>query len=378
MAVESMDRCAKRAQRERLANLALGFALVGSLAACGGGEDTSADPPAAPAPAPATSQATSKSALQTLTDVGPANYPAGTVQRGAWDVMQGERVACGFGAIKQDVRLDAANTNHQEYLTHKSLATGQSWTGYYETAGDVASAYFTGVNVGDRIHHVGLPALAWGMEILTGSYASPSKGAPDQIVLDSNRGASNIRELMTTVYHLKGAMVEGKLAGIGYSHLRDTDITSPASDFEVYRYGTQVMSLNGADLQRLGTNVVATYPCAAAQQVQGNFQPAWERPNPFPEITSNTINYGTPIYFKVDYTSTLTVTSLALIQVSDGTTIATRNLTAATDPARMLGKHEFFAVPTSALTVGQSYRVVAAGTVDGHAWLKDYIFTVSF
>lgn len=182
---------------------------------------------------------------------------------------------------------------------------------------------------------------------------------------------------MATVYHLKGAMAEGKLTGIGYSHLRETYITSPTYDFEVYRFGALVISLNGADLQMLGKNVIATYPCAAAQHVQGDFLPAWESPNPFPEITSGSTVYGTPIYFKVDYNSTLTVTSIALTKVSDGTKITTRNLTASTDPAKMIGMNEFFAVPTSALAVGQTYRVVAEGTVDGNAWLKDYTFKVN-
>lgn len=357
--------------------------LAGMLAACGGGGGGAADPvvgsPApVPAPAPAPAPTVINPSLQTLADVGAATYPSGSAQRGAWDVLQGERVACGFGAVAQDTRLDAANDAHQRYLTELSLATGTSWIGHFETAGDAASAWFSGTDPTARAVHAGMPVHAWVSEILTALYNVSTKASPNMVALDEARGAASMRELIGTVYHLTGAMAEGKLAGVGVSYQRGSYALSPTNDFEQYRFGVQVASLAGGDLQKLGTGNVASYPCSGATQVKGVFVPATESPNPFPDVTLTSVAYGTPIYFKADRGSVLTVAAIAVTKVSDGSAVPVRTLTSSTDPAHEVLGHEFFAVPTAALAVGETYRVVANGNVGNAAWAKNFTFQVRY
>ena len=126
--------------------------------------------------------------------------------------------------------------------------------------------------------------------------------------------------------------------------------------------------------QKLGTGTVASYPCAGLTEVWPDFAPAKESPNPFPDVTSRSVVYGTPIYLKTDPDSVLLVSSAEIRGNADGVSIPVRTITKSTDAVNQLRANEFFMVPTTALAAASSYTVTVSGTVDGTAFTKTFTF----
>lgn len=363
-----------------LAHLFLTVALASTLAACGGGSSDSSTgagavtPPApapgpAPTPSPAPAPATNPDLV--LSVVAPT-YAVGTVEKGAWSVLMDERAACGFGLVQQDTRLDVANAAHAKFLADLSIATKVSWGGHGE---DSTKPGFTGVNALDRAIRQGFPVTASIDEIVSSDTALHGNASGDQFPLNEGQGASSMRRLMGTVYHLSGAMFPGRFGGVGSAHASTPyDSATTFEAFEAYRFGALIATTDN-NAQRLGSGVVATYPCASAKHVSATFLPATESPNPFPDVSSASVVYGTPVYLKVDASSVLAVTSATITRVSDSSSVPVRQVTRASDPAAQVGANEFFMVPTTALVPGAAYAVVVTGTVDNVMFTKNFTFT---
>jgi hypothetical protein len=188
-----------------------------------------------------------------------------------------------------------------------------------------------------------------------------------------------MRALVETVYHARGAFWAGRSGGIGA--MLATGPSAPqggkATNMTQYRIVSELSDEADAQKQRLGTGNVATWPCGGLTSVGGKFTPAMEQPNPFPEITSTSVIYGTPIYFKADAGSTLVVSSATVTKTSDGSALTLRQLTKANDPAAEIGDNEVFLVPTTALAVASSYSVNATGTLNGVAFTKTFTFSTA-
>lgn len=358
------------------AGLALLVLLAAGLSACGGGggeEEPAAPAPAAaplppealvlaPAPAPGPVPAPANPDLVTVAT--PASYAAGSVERGAWNVWMTERATCGFGVLQQDSRLDAASAAHASYLSAYSVALGRLQVGHDE---DAARPGFTGRNGLERATAQGLSTRPVAIdEILSGEALSRSPGTADRLLLNEARGATAMRALLGTVYHLTGAVFPGRVGGVGASR-------AASAELEVFEFGS-LSAFTGDLPQRLGSRAVASYPCQGAQHVRADFQPATESPNPFPDVTDRALRYGTPVYFRADEGSTLAVSSASITRQSDGAALAFRSLTMGNDPAGQLGRHEFFMVPIAPLAVGVGYTVTVTGTVDGSAFTKSFTF----
>lgn len=356
---------------KHLNNLFLATAVAASLSlsACGGGGSGSSPVATAPAPAPAPAPVPAPTNPDLVGSVTVPTYAAGTVEKGAWSVLLEERAACGFGLVQQDTRLDAANAAHAKFLTDLSIATKVSWAGHGE---DSSKPGFTGLNALDRAIFQGFPSAASVDEIVSADTALHSISTGDQVGVSEAHGADSMRRLMGTVYHLSGAMFAGRLGGVGSSHASTAYDTT--TTFEVYRFGA-LIAVTDSNPQRLGTGVVATYPCAAATHASATFAPATESPNPFADVTSSSVIYGTPVYLKVDASSVLMVSSATITRVSDSSLLTVRQVTHANDPAGQVGANEFFMVPTAPLIVGAAYAVSVTGTVDGVAFTKTFSFT---
>lgn len=357
--------------------------LAAALAGCGGGgggtsTNTSTFVDAAsPAVAQAPDRPSLSSSVQTtnqdmVTSVTPPTYSAGSVQKGAWDVLMTERQNCGFGLLQQDARLDAASSAHSYYLAQNSIDTKGFVGGHNENPAD---SYFTGTNGLERAVAKGV-ARVGGMsinEILDEQNVVHSRDRSDFFPTSEARGAASMRRLIGTVYHLSGAMYAGRAGGVGTSHLSGPfDVYT----MEVYRFGTLIADLAGDNKQRIGSGNVVSYPCASARP-NASFAPATEGPNPFPEITDQTVLVGTPIYFKADAGSALAVSAATVTKVSDGALQTLRQLNKANDPAAKIGSNEVFLVPTSALVPASSYTVNAIGTIDGVAFTRTFTFTTA-
>lgn len=360
--------------------LSVALAATLALAACGGGGSGSSAVgvmPPAPAPAPAPPAPAPATNPDLVTLVTPPTYAAGTVEKGAWAVLNRERQACGFGLLQQDSRLDAASAAHAFYLAQNSIDKLVILIGHGE---DPTYAYFTGNSILDRAERAGYPTSALGLyggvsEILTNYYAVVPNGRAAPLVMNEPTGAAEMRGLVETVYHLSGVMNAGRAGGIGSANK-----TGPTNSKDFFQQQFRLVAdfaFDSANPQRLGSSNVASWPCAGLTGVGGTFKPATESPNPFPEITDENVKYGTPIYFKADAGSTLVVSAATVTKVSDNSVLVLRQLGAANDPAKMIGANEVFLVPTTALAAASSYAVSATGTLNGTAFTKTFTFATA-
>ncbi len=347
------------------------LAAASALAGCGGG---GSDPPAttpAPVVPPVTSPPPPGVNPDLVTSVTPPTYAPGTTEKGAWDLLMAQRSACGFGLLQQDSRLDVAAKAHTDYLVKNSLERKVTVLGHFE---DPAWAYFYGIGPDDRVAKALFPTGV--SEILDEFWSLQSSSLPAPRTAGEALGASSMRTLIETVYHARGAFWAGRAGGTG-STLATGPAATPGFNQTQFRMVAEVSNEADTLKQKLGTGNLATWPCNGLTGVGGTFTPATEAPNPFPDVTSVSTKYGTPIYFKADAGSALVVTSATLTKSTDGTLLALRQLTKADDPAAGIGANEVFLVPTAALASGSSYAVSAAGTLAGTAFTKTFTFSTA-
>lgn len=335
----------------KAARFSLPLILLLALVACGGGGggDSTAVTPGAVLPT-------------TTVTIPASSYAAGTAELAGYTVLQQARVLCGFGALRQDTRLDAAALNHARYLTSISVTGGTSVLSHYEDI--TTDPYYTGfypwdrttaTGYGDRVAEI-LEATVWDYDI----------NNPPVFPTLAQRGADSMRSLLNTVYHLTGAMFAGADVGFGVDVL--TMATGATSRREEYRFG----SLNGFQTSAapLGSGNVATYPCQGSTGIPPAFVPANESPNPFPAMTSTSQTVGPPVYLKVDAGQVLRVTSGSVSL--NGMSVPTTVMTAANDPNRELGSNEVFVIPTIALAPNTTYQVNLAGTINNTPFNRNF------
>lgn len=328
--------------------------LTLALAACGGGGggDSTVVTPGAVLPT-------------TTLPIPASSYPAGSAELEGYTVLQQARVLCGFGALKQDTRLDAAALNHTRYLTSISIASGTSVLSHYEDI--TTDPYYTGfypwdrsvvTGYGDRVAEI-LEATVWDYDTRN----------PPVFPTLAQRGADSMRSLLNTVYHLTGAMFAG--ADVGFGADLQTVATGTTTRREEYRFG----SLNGyqTNTVTLGSGQLATYPCQGSTDIPPEFVPANESPNPFPAITSTSQMVGPPIYLKVDAGQVLKVTSRSVSQ--GGVSVPTTVLTATNDPNKYLETNEVFVIPSIALNPNTTYQVTLAGTINGTPFNRSFVMS---
>lgn len=334
-------------------------ALPMALLACGGGG--ASVPSATPYPTTITASAVTIPA---------STYAPDSAEQAGWTVLQSARVLCGFGALRQNNRLDAAALAHAKYQTSESVGTGTSLLSHEET--NSANPFYTGQWPWDRTayQHYGKQVA----EILQATTWDYDAANPPALPTLAQRGADSMISLLNTVYHLQGALYDGVDVGFGVDLLTTATGTSRR---EEYRFG----SLNGGQTQTfvLGKGVVATYPCQGSVNVPRLFVPAYESPNPFPAMTSPLQTVGPPIYLKADAGQVLTLTSSSVS--SAGAAVSTTWLTHANDPARdaqgnpYIGTNEAFVVPSVALLPNTQYEVALTGTLDGRAFSRTFTMT---
>lgn len=298
-----------------------------------------------------------------------ATYVPGSAELGGWTVLQEARTLCSFGALTRNTKLDAAALNHAKYLVDLSIATGASELSHLETPGVPG---FTGVFPWDRTDFTPLGTdygrqVAEILEATVWDYISP----PVFPTMEE-RGASSMRSLLNTVYHLAGAMYYG--ADVGFGAYMKTTLINATTWREEYRFG----SLNGYQTAtiKLGTGNLATYPCQGSSNVPSYFIPANESPNPFPAMTLDTQKVGPPIYLKVDAGQVLAVTSSTVSL--NGVSVPITVLTNANDPnfdqfgQKYIDPNEAFVIPTVALAPNTLYQVNLSGTINSAPFSRSF------
>lgn len=334
-------------------------AAAGMLVACGGGggggnSGTSAPVADAPADVPEPLGGT----LQTTTAA--SSYPAGSGEQAAFNYLQGVRTGCGFGALNQNAKLDAASLAHVNYLLAESSATTLT-IGHVETP---ANAFFTGTLPSDRAAAAGYGDNV--SEILSAKSRTFLSMDPGLEPSDAEFGLMAIRGLLNTVAHLSDAMNGARSVGLADSSRTFGTMQGGAAFTTVqYRFGALLGAQEGTQL--LGAGNVAHYPCTATQDAEYAFAPATEIPNPFPAITDTAVLVGPPIYLRADAGALLKVDTFGI------TTSAGAQVPVRTDVGPVQG-HEFFMVPRDPLQPGAVYTVHFKGSANGQAFDRTFSF----
>lgn len=356
------------APHPRPLSLPVSALLIGTLlglGGCGGGgggggtEDSTASQAAAPTASPAVG-----TVVQSSVDELPSSgYASGSAELAAWTYIQAARTQCGFGALEQDTRLDAASRAHGKYL----LAEGSNGTyavGHNEA--NVNNAFFTGALATDRAQFAGYGPYV--IELLTAStetYVS-ANALPQPSA--SERGERDMRSLLNSVAHLRGAMAAARVGGLGAVVKEDRRTGTDGMTTVLVNQRLGMLVGRQEALPLLGAGKVASYPCAGSTGIDYAFAPATEEPNPFPSVTDTLVLTGPPIYLRADESSDLKVTSFTL-KDSAGTVVPVR-----TDAAPKSG-HEFFMVPRQKLAPDSRYSVDIQGTANGAAFHHRFDFT---
>lgn len=301
------------------------------------------------------------------TPVVPASYVPGSAELGAWNVLQGARTLCKFGALTRNTQLDAAALSHSKYLVDLSIATGISTLSHLETPGVVG---FTGIYPWDRARYQGYSylGLAEILEATVWDYTSmPSFPTMEE------RGTNSMRNLLNTVYHLSGAMYDGSEVGLG-AYLATTKINTTTWR-EEYRFGSLNAYRYANQRITLGTGNVVTYPCQGSSNVPTSFEPANESPNPFVGSAYVSAIVGPPIYLKVDAPQVLAVNPISSSVTQNGFAVPFVVLTSTNDPnidildgKAYITPNEVFVIPTVALNPDKDYKV----TLNGKIGLTDF------
>jgi uncharacterized protein YkwD len=310
------------------------------LSACGGGGSSAVDTQA-PAPTPTYEAST------IVTSVPVPTYPVGSEELAAFNLLNAERVRCGFGALAQDSALDRAALAHADWQIQNHTF------GHYETAGTTG---FTGVAPLDRAAAAGYtPLLAVSESI---SYLSS--------LTKTGQGVSGLLGLMSAPYH--SATLFGPYVDVGFSVRTPLDLGLSTS-LPV----TEVSPGAKTARQLLAADAVATYPCAGVTGV--NFQLTGENPNPVPGRNLYGQPLGHPVSVALRYGRSLAITSSTMVRKSDGQAVVLRApVTSANDPNYVLPGNQGYVIPEAPLAPSTTYTVTIDGTNNGVAFSTTFDF----
>jgi uncharacterized protein YkwD len=291
---------------------------------------------------------TTLAASSIVSNVIPATYGAGSDRQGAYDYLNAQRGACGFGMLQQHVKLDQAAQAHTDYLVTNNLLLG-----HYEDQQQFPTG-FTGVAPSDRITAAGYQWTAT-TEVIAGSRPSLLFGTTD--------AQARVMELFSVPYHGVAMLRNYREIGIGYNGV------SPRSTL-IFDMATS----STMPSQNLASNIVATYPCNGSAGILAKTY-SDETPTPIAGRNLQTQPIGHPIYLLARASQALSLTSSDLREVGTQTALATTVLTQATDANGQLASNEIIVMPTAPLAINTTYRFQAQGTNNGQPFTVNFTFT---
>ena len=349
---------------QRLTLLSTAFAAALSLAACGGGGGPSSPTAAAPAPAPAPAPA----AINTTPQV--STYAAGSPEDVVFKQLNAERGSCGFGFLKQSVKLDVASQDTNVYFGNRAAESLSSALAF-DHGEDGSKSGFTGVFPRNRVAFRSYPFTDTGGNVGEDYAAAFSK--PASAMSNPALAISQINQLLTSVYHAGDLMRSWTEVGVAFARVTTAD------GYDASRLNI-VVAVPTGDARQVSTTV-RTYPCAGTTRVSPTFMPSTESPNPAPDLGAATI--GTPVYINGPEGQTLTVTAAAIAPTSGGTAVASRVLNYNNDPVftglgvHALKSNEAYVLPLTPLVKGSAYTVTVSGDSNGVAFTQTFAFTPS-
>lgn len=285
----------------------------------------------------------------------------------AFNQLNADRAACGFGKLQQNAKLDIAAQGHADWLA----ANPQVATTHVQTR--TGRGVFTGAQFSDRAIGAGyLNASATNAVSFGEDIAVPSWGTALSCAVCANHASygntelsavNGVRQLYATIYHLYGVLQGDRDGGIGVAI---GNATNNSDTLYIKNVVIDSGTVTGWVGQSIPTDTVLTYPCQGitTTPVFGN-----EGPEPFP--ARGFTEYGQPIYVQSapGTTVTLNLTSSS-ITPAGGSAVPTTIFNTAVDPlpstdGRRVKSNQVFLVPTQRLLDNTTYTVVLNGTNTG-------------
>lgn len=320
------------------------LSILAALSGCGGG---GGDNSASNTSQPTTPSTPTTPPVVTTDSTIVATAPAGTYtdadKLAAYNYLNAQRIACGFGALKQNAALDQAAQSHANYVA-QNIDAGRADA--YGHAENPAYPGFTGVTPLDRANFRSYGGLAVGEEL--------AAAGPALFV---------VQGLLGTTYHGLGLLRGESDVGIG---------SSPSSSMNLPIVTMEIGLHSTAEVQYLDSKTVATFPCDGQTSVTTTH--GSEVPSPIPGRDFSANRPGRVIIASVRVNQTLTVSEFSLTP-EGGTALKTILLTSATDPNKMLSSNVVALIPDAPLAAKTTYTAKLVGTNNGQAVNKTWSFT---
>lgn len=344
----------------------LGYALamsalsaLSALSACGGGEGGgTAMPSPALSPQPAAVVTPVSIASTLVTSVSPSTYATGSEEAAAFDKLNAERRACGFGLLAQHPQLDAAAKGHAAWNVRNG------YVGHYQTAGTPG---FTGVTPDDRIEAAGYA--------LRSQFKATDENTTRVSLSKGGLGKSGIANLLNAPYHLAGLM--SSFRDVGLAVLSPVEVAQAVSSGATLQVNLAYKRAAGAQL--LDAAAVATYPCEGSAQISRQLTD--ETPSPVPGRDLSRTPLGSSVYVAVRDGNLLAITSASLTNLASGAPVAVRPvLNSQSDPNKVNGQsylatHQAVVTADAPMAANTRYQAVINGTNNGAAFSRTFIFT---
>ena len=270
-------------------NYAIALCLALALSACGGGGGGGSSSGASTTPVFVASN------IITSAPTG-MTYAGGSEELQAFNLLNAERAACGYGYLSQSTALDNSVINHATWLGVNNYAMSHNEEAVFSSGPNVGTntTGFTGVNPVDRMVAAGYNQTDADKVQEVGASKQPS-------TTKTGYGSTAVRNLLAAPYHANamigpfrnlGVTIKSSaVAGLG------ADITAPAGSASRVFFFANLGYLQGTVAQQIGSTDVLTYPCQGTTGTA--YQLTAETPNPVPGRNLATNPLGQSVFVSI-------------------------------------------------------------------------------
>ena len=309
-----------------------------------------------------------------VTSVPDPNYAQGSQELDVFNLLNKERLACGFGALRQNSKLDTAakgqsdwNLNSGYHLSHNQIPGTNGFTGEF------------GIDRFDAVGYVYGQIVENVVKVSANTTTTTSFAAITEVLssiydynTSNSMGVTRLRGLLNSPYHLMGLISGFVDVGIGYSASSDIKNNNPTTPYTVLaiNLGTPYNLYQSA----ASNDTVRTYPCEGTVGVENQMDGESPSPTPGRDLFENPI--GSSIAVTIDYNHALTITNASIVNIENNTRESVLTpVTSLTDVNKRLFKNEGFIMADKPLLPNTKYRVTINGTDDGKAFYKEFTYT---
>lgn len=277
----------------------------------------------------------------------PANY-ADAQRADALNALNAYRTQCGFNSMKQNSLLDTSAQGHATYNQMNKVATHVQ---------SPQNPGYTGQSVVDRLTASGYQ-IGRANEILATSYGGTLFAGTNSAGIETPNtapsGRTLLKMLLSSVYHLEGAMADYNEVGVGYSVSgnevgvpNETNFWSSLVINSGDSMGTDAPVYKGSDIR--------TFPCNSVTGVSPVFLK--ENPTPYPDRDFTVNPMGTPIFITAPNQQKLSITEAVIKDKQSGAVLQSHILSSDSDPNNRLKQWQGFVIPDKMLQSNTEYSV---------------------